>query len=54
MASTGAPTSIPNANAEISSPASGTETPRSSDSTGISPASISSDVPWAKMESPRM
>jgi hypothetical protein len=44
-ARTGAPTSMPTAKAEISSPAAGIETSRSADSSGSSPASINSDVP---------
>ena len=51
-ARTGAPTSMPTANPEISSPASGIVTPRSVAIIGSNPASISSDVPCAKIASP--
>ncbi|MCP9950136.1 hypothetical protein [Actinomadura madurae] len=43
---------MPIAKAEISSPAAGTETPRSCAMPGSRPASISSDVPCAKIASP--
>lgn len=48
----GAPTTIPAANAEVSSPAAGMDTFRSSAMPGNSPDSMNSDVPWAKTASP--
>ncbi len=51
--SSGAPTIMPAANAETSSPASGRDTPRSSASGGSSPESMNSEVPCAKVPRPR-
>lgn len=53
-ASTGAPTTMPTANAETSSPALGMETPRSRASGWRIPESMNSEVPRAKTDSPNM
>ncbi len=44
----GAPITIPAANAEVSRPAAPTETPRSVAMSGTRPASMNSEVPMAK------
>ncbi|MFD0392521.1 hypothetical protein ACFQ3Z_05720 [Streptomyces nogalater] len=43
---------MPTAKADVSVPAVGTETPRSRAMSGTRPASMNSDVPWAKTASP--
>lgn len=52
-ATSGAPTIMPAAKADVSHPAAGRDTESSAAMAGTRPGSMNSDVPWAKTASPR-